>query len=203
MSRTSSLVQQLCVDRNKTRMPAKQREASLLAPSAGGTPPSRGVFTVPLVRSMRSAVCRALSRCRGGVQPRCRPVSATPGAPHIPSVPKQVIQLTEQSYAYLVANTREPAALAACREETLGRRGAHMQVPPEQGALLAFLIETMGASHVLEVGTFTGYSSTAMALALPPGGRLVTCDRDESTMELARASWERAGVSHKVLRRLA
>ena len=157
---------------------------------------------VPLVHSMRSAVCRALSRCRGGVQPRCRPVCASSSAPHIPSVPKQVIQLNEQSYAYLVANTREPAALAACREDTLGRRGAHMQVPPEQGALLAFLIETMGASHVLEVGTFTGYSSTAMALALPQHGRLVTCDRDESTMELARASWERAGVSHKVPPRL-
>lgn len=70
-------------------------------------------------------------------------------------MPKQVIQLTPQTYAYLVANTREPAPLAACRLDTLGRRGAHMQVPPEQGALLAFLVETLGARRVLEVGTFT------------------------------------------------
>ena len=81
--------------------------------------------------------------------------SATGPSLHVDGVPKQVIQLTAQTYAYLVANTREPAVLAACREDTLGRRGAHMQVPPEQGALLAFLVEVLGARRVLEVGTFT------------------------------------------------
>ena len=196
-----SLVQQLVPGhkRNKTRRRdgETEKQAAVTARAFAGARSRLNLCLPCEPRSMRAVVTRALSRCRGGVA-----VRASSSAPHIPSVPKQVIQLTEQTYAYLVANIREPAALAACREETLGRRGAHMQVPPEQGALLAFLIETVGASQVLEVGTFTGYSSTAMALALPPDGRLVTCDRDETTMELARASWARAGVSHKVRHRV-
>lgn len=73
-----------------------------------------------------------------------------------PGVPKEALQLTSATYAYLVANTREHAALARCRNATLVRdQQAHMQVPPEQGALLAMLVELIGARRVLEVGTFT------------------------------------------------
>jgi len=68
---------------------------------------------------------------------------------------KSVIQLTPRTYAYLLANTREPAALRACREATSGLHGSQMQVPPEQGALLALLVELSGARRALEVGTFT------------------------------------------------
>lgn len=74
-----------------------------------------------------------------------------------------------------------------------------MQVAPEQGAFLAWLIGTLGAKRIVEVGVFTGYSSIAMALALPPGGTLVACDRDPKAMELAREYWKKAGVIDQVL----
>lgn len=117
-------------------------------------------------------------------------------------VHKPVLQLTPSTYAYLVANTREPAALRTCREATEGLPGARMQIPPEQGALLGMLVELLGARRVLEVGTFTGYSSTALALALPPDGQVVTLDVNAQTMELARSTWAAAGVDQLVHGRL-
>lgn len=80
--------------------------------------------------------------------------SATHGASH-GSVHKEVLKLTPATYAYLLANTREPAVLGACRDATATVHGANMQVPPEQGALLGVLVELLGATRVLEVGTFT------------------------------------------------
>ena len=68
---------------------------------------------------------------------------------------KSVIQLTPRTYSYLLANTREPASLRACREATAGLHGSQMQVPPEQGALLGLLVELSGARRALEVGTYT------------------------------------------------
>lgn len=132
-----------------------------------------------------------------------------------------------ETYAYLLAHTREPAPLARLRAQTEGLRGAHMQVSPEQGALLALLAELTGARRCVEVGTFTGYSALAVALALKRGeerekeeeedgrkkkesGRrhqparrvLVALDRDAATMAVARAAFEAAGVSHLVDTRL-
>jgi len=134
---------------------------------------------------------------------------------HDAHVPKPALQLTPAVYEYLVNNTREHAVLRACREATLGRSAAQMQIPPEQGALLSMLIELIGAKKVLELGTFTarsarqanltallravqGYSSTAMALALPPDGELVTCDRDREIMAVAAQFWEQAHVTNKI-----
>ena len=92
---------------------------------------------------------------------RCAAVAGTPPpavdveAGDLGAINKSVIVLTPRTYAYLLSNTREAPALRACRDATAARRGAQMQVPPEQGALLALLVELMGATRVLEVGTFT------------------------------------------------
>ena len=103
-------------------------------------------------------------------------------------------------YAYLLRHTREPPVLAALRADTAERypSAAHMAVSPDQGAFLAWLAHTLGARRVIEVGVFTGYSSVALALALPPGGRLVACERDPKALAVARQYWQRAGVAHKV-----
>lgn len=77
-------------------------------------------------------------------------------------------------------------------------QGARMQISPEQGAFMALLAELMGVRRALEVGVFTGYSSVAVASALPPDGLLVACDRDERSMEVARRYWKEAGVEGKV-----
>jgi len=81
--------------------------------------------------------------------------------------------------------------------------GAQMQISPEQGQFMAFLVQLMGAHRALEIGVFTGYSSLAVALALPPTGRLVACDINPDTTQVARRYWEKAGVAHKIDLRLA
>lgn len=115
---------------------------------------------------------------------------------------KGPIDLDARLYAYLLEHTREPEVLRRLRVETSTMRGSQMQVPPEQGALMGLLVELMGATRVVEVGTFTGYSSIAMALALPENGKLIACDVSESSFEVARRYWDEAGVAHKVEERL-
>ncbi len=79
---------------------------------------------------------------------------------------------------------------------------AQMQIAPEQGAVLALLVELTGGRRCLEIGTFTGYSSLAMALAMPPDGRLICCDVSEETTAVARRYWAEAGVADRVDLRL-
>jgi predicted O-methyltransferase YrrM len=77
-----------------------------------------------------------------------------------------------------------------------------MQIAPEQGAFMAQLVRLMGARSYLEIGTFTGYSSTAVALALPPDGRVVCCDISREWTDVAREAWTDAGLADKVELRL-
>ncbi len=73
-----------------------------------------------------------------------------------------------------------------------------MQSAPEQGQLMGLLVELTGARRVLEIGCFTGYSTLAMALALPPDGRLLTLDLNPDWVELGRQAWREAGVLDKI-----
>ena len=73
-----------------------------------------------------------------------------------------------------------------------------MQIGPEQGALMQILVRAIGARRCIEIGTFTGYSSLAVALALPPGGRIVCCDVSEEWTAIARKYWALASVSKKI-----
>lgn len=76
--------------------------------------------------------------------------------------------------------------------------GRAMQVMAEEGQFLAFLIGLIDAREVLEIGTFTGYSTLCMARGLPPDGRLVTCDISEKWPGIARDYWSRAGVADRI-----
>ena len=97
---------------------------------------------------------------------------------------------------------REPDVLARLRERTARLPEHEMQVAPEEGALLALLVGLLGARRCLEIGTFTGYSSTAIALAMPADGRLVCCDVSEPWTAIAREAWAAAGVADRVELRL-
>ena len=102
----------------------------------------------------------------------------------------------------LRSSLREPDVLARLRAETQARADAQMQIDPEQGQFMALLVRLMGARRIVEVGTFTGYSALAMALALPEDGVIVACDRDEQVTEIAQRYWSDAGVSERVDLRL-
>ncbi len=107
--------------------------------------------------------------------------------------------MPDDVYDYLLnISHRDHEVLASLREQTQQLRGAQMAIPPEQAQLLQFLLKLMGAKRVLELGMFTGYSALAMALALPEGGELVTCELDDVHLELAVSHWQRAGIHEKV-----
>ncbi|CAN1309607.1 Tricin synthase 1 [Linum perenne] len=112
---------------------------------------------------------------------------------------KQIISLTPRLYDYILSNVREPEIMRQLREETAGMRGSQMQVSPDQAQLLAMLVQLLGAERCIEVGVYTGYSSLAVALALPESGRLVACERDSKSLDVAKRFYEKAGVSHKVI----
>ena len=117
---------------------------------------------------------------------------------------RQTLNLTDRLYDYLLdVSLREPPLLARLREETAKVPMAEMQISPEQGQFMALLVELIGARRTLEVGTFTGYSALAVALALAPEGRVITCDINEEMTAIARRYWAEAGVAGKIDLRLA
>ena len=111
----------------------------------------------------------------------------------------RAIHLTDNVYRYLLDHSlRDSQVLRELREETALLPMAGMQIGPEQGQLMALLVRLIGAKHCLEVGVFTGYSSLAVALALPPGGSIVACDVSEEWTAIARRYWRRAGVEDRI-----
>lgn len=96
----------------------------------------------------------------------------------------------------------EPNVLQRLRAETAQLPNAHMQISPEQGQFLRVLLAAIGAKKTLEVGVFTGYSSTLTAMTLPADGRIVACDVSAEYTNVARRYWKEAGVEPKVDLRL-
>lgn len=99
---------------------------------------------------------------------------------------------------YAGVAVREPPLFAELRRETAKLPQAVMQIAPEQGQLMAMLVKLMGAKRCIEVGVFTGYSSLAVASALPDDGELLACDVSEEWCAIARRYWARAGVQRKI-----
>jgi predicted O-methyltransferase YrrM len=96
---------------------------------------------------------------------------------------------------------REPEILKELRLETAKLGGpSAMQIGPEQGAFMAMLVKLMGARRILEIGTFTGYSSLAMALA--GDVKIIAADVSEEWTSVARRYWKKAGVAEQIDLRL-
>jgi predicted O-methyltransferase YrrM len=107
-------------------------------------------------------------------------------------------------YEYLLsASLREHPVLADLRAETAAHPKVNMQIAPEQGQFMALLVKLTGATRCIEVGVFTGYSSLAVALAMPSTGRLIACDISEEYTAMARRYWEQAGVAGRIDLRIA
>jgi predicted O-methyltransferase YrrM len=110
----------------------------------------------------------------------------------------RTLNLTDDLVDYVRRyGVREHPALARLRDDTSSMPMAQMQIASEQGAFMALLVRLIGARRILEIGTFTGYSSTAMALALPPDGRIVCLDVSEEWTSRAQEAWAEAGVADR------
>ena len=115
----------------------------------------------------------------------------------------RTISITAELDDYIVeSSTEEPAVLAELRTETATLPDSNMQIGPQQGQFMALLVSALGAKRILEIGTFTGYSALAMAIALPADGLIVTCDINPETTAIARRYWQAAGVSDRIQLRL-
>jgi len=101
---------------------------------------------------------------------------------------------------------REHPALAACRRQTSADPAARMQISPEQGALMQVLVRAINAQRAIEVGVFTGYSSTAVALAMKaihgPQAEFIACDISSQFVERARLAWRAAHVEDVIEARI-
>jgi predicted O-methyltransferase YrrM len=104
--------------------------------------------------------------------------------------------------SYVDGTVTETDVQRRLRAETARLPNASMQIGADLGALLALMIRTLGARNALEVGTFTGYSALAVAMALPADGRLVACDVSDEWTSIGRRHWAEAGVAGKIDLRL-
>jgi O-methyltransferase len=115
----------------------------------------------------------------------------------------KTINLTAALHEYLLRNSlREPPILARLRAATAAMPNANMQISPEQGQFMQLLARLTGARRCIEIGTFTGYSSLAVALAMAPEGRLIACDVSAEWTAIARQFWREAGVADRIELRL-
>lgn len=111
----------------------------------------------------------------------------------------RTLKLDDRTYEYLLAHSlREPPALAQLRAETASHPKVNMQIAPEQGQFMQMLVRLSGARRAIEVGVFTGYSSLAVMLAMPPDGRLLALDVSEEYTSIARRHWQAAGVADRI-----
>jgi caffeoyl-CoA O-methyltransferase len=111
--------------------------------------------------------------------------------------------LPSDVYEYLLeVSSREPQVLARLREATAPRPEAEMQISPEQGQFMGLLAKLIGARRCIEIGTYTGYSALAVALALPPDGKLIACDVSDEFTSIGRPFWREAGVEGRIDLRL-
>ncbi len=111
----------------------------------------------------------------------------------------RTLGLDEELYQYLLDHgLREPEVLMRLRTATEKEEMAEMRSAPEQGQFMALLLRLMGAGRAIEIGTYTGYATLWMALALPPDGEIITCDVSERWTSVARRFWREAGVDEKV-----
>lgn len=110
--------------------------------------------------------------------------------------------LNEELYEYITAQrsqSNDPVLdNLRAQTETLGDDLKQMQIGPDQGTFFTVLVAALGVRRALEIGTFTGYSSTCIARGLPDDGKLICLDQSDEWTSIARHCWEEAGVESKI-----
>jgi len=120
-------------------------------------------------------------------------------------MPGKTLNLTDELYDYMLSvSVSESDILSRLREETAKDDLTElMQITPDQGKFMAFIVSLIGSKRTIEVGVSTGYSSLITALALPDDGLVVACDVNRDYTSIAERYWKEAGVDNKIDLRIA
>jgi predicted O-methyltransferase YrrM len=111
----------------------------------------------------------------------------------------QTLTLSNELYDYLLSiNPEENSVLMALRKATYKLERHQMMSAPEQISFITFLIKLLKPKNILEIGTFTGYCTLAMALSSLPDTKIVTCDIDRSWAKIGEEFWQQANVDYKI-----
>ena len=117
---------------------------------------------------------------------------------------KGKLELTEEVHQYVLdSSVRESDVLTRLRLETEKDPAAIMQIPPEQGQLMALLVKLIGAKRTIEIGVYTGYSALCVSQAMPNDSYTIACDINEKWTAIAQKYWEEANVDKKIDLRIA
>ncbi len=121
------------------------------------------------------------------------------------STPPKSLGLQADLHSYLVAHGSPPDPVLSRLIADTNAMGdiSRMQIAPEQGSFLTMLAAILNAKLIVELGTFTGYSSVCLARGLAPGGRLICCDVSEEFTARAVQAWHEAGLDDRIELRLA
>ena len=112
------------------------------------------------------------------------------------------IQIDDKIYDYLLSvSLKEHKALKKLREVTSSMPGSRMQIAPDQGQFMGMIVKMVGAKKLLEIGTYTGYSSMVCAMAMK-SGQIITLDNDPIATEVAKTFWKEGEVDHLIDLRL-
>ena len=112
------------------------------------------------------------------------------------------IQIDDKIYKYLLSvSLKEHKALKKLRKVTLSMPGSRMQIAPDQGQFMGMIVKMIGAKKLLEIGTYSGYSSMVCAMAMK-SGQIITLDNDPIATEVAKRFWKEGEVDHLIDLRL-
>jgi predicted O-methyltransferase YrrM len=110
----------------------------------------------------------------------------------------ELVSKTAERYAEEHTSAEDPVLYEIWRQTNLKTFYPNMVSGKVQGQLLKMIVQMLRPQRILEIGTFTGYSAVAMAMALPDGGKLITIDNNEEIETLARGFFEKAGLTGKI-----
>jgi predicted O-methyltransferase YrrM len=117
---------------------------------------------------------------------------------------KGKLDLVNNMYQYVLASSlRESDILNRLRVETGKDPKAVMQIPPEQGQFMAFLVKLIGAKRTIEIGVYTGYSTLCVAQAMQNDSYTIACDVSDEWTTIAKKYWKEAAVDSKIDLRIA
>lgn len=111
----------------------------------------------------------------------------------IPIIPEAI-----EKYAETYSSPESALLKELARETYKKAKYPQMQVGHLEGSFLRMLAQITGAKHVLEIGTFTGYSALCLAEGMPADGTLITCDIDPETTKIAKKFWDRSPHGKKI-----